>query len=986
MRLRESAKSIRASHGADSTRRMNTKDHASEGPVFSALRAVRTAICTVMSISIILMPTWAFGSETNMSALGHEAQSFGKDIAGKVGTQAMQGDKLTFTMPDGSQMAIKQDDLYGKTGKSGSHISSSTTVDDIEKLQGVYNTNDEMNSLGGKAKEYLYADADKLNKGETSSLEGYVYSVLNDTYLKRPDIDMSSDPLFNKTYEVIGDLENIVAGFADCSAETILKENADKKHLPDYKHCTQVMDKTGTCTLHHNYAAGIIIHHSGPYNLDTCGTGCALLWIGRVGDNYWGGHCKIYEQNTIYKMVNPGSVKKAVLEYAKWDDYMQVLIGPPGKEVKVWSGPNGNFPPETGGACELSTSWSRNPNLDVTKYFKNVEHGALVNFKIRASVTGGGEAFGRIRIYYEPTKTIYEESWSPKECLDTLNALNDGFAEGHIECTDMPATDKNGCITDNGIIVCPKDMTKPPHPSINPLCKKMAVTTNWDFYKGQMDCWKDAHGNIQCPQNVGGKLDTCDAYEKDPNCQFIRSTCTDGANGGSVTCYVKDVTYDCGKDVVVTDKWADTQYKCPGDIACVGNDCIDTSNSVSTSFGKVTALLNAMQYMTEDMTCTGRDEDGNFTHDEDVVCNVFGGEAGECKIAVGGVSDCCASVPGGVGLNEYIKLIKEMSNLNSTLNDMAKFNSDGEAMNLAGQYVKLKDGIGNLITQSTWYKDYFSSPVDAITAGYEKIFGPADLFIEELKNKVKQKCEEMLTKIFAKAGMGTNPPIVGGAPGQQQGAQQTAQQGAQNATQTAGQAFMGNLATVFTVVSWIYTAYVVATMIIQKVYSCEDKEFELVSNRDMGNCHFIGSYCKSKKLGMCIEKRQTYCCYQSPLSRIMNEQIRKQGDILGVEFDGFGTPREPKCAGIPLEKVDKVDWDRIDLSEWIALLDSTGNLPNDTTISIESLTGKGSELDVDGDRLNTIERMLKRLEGTNVDEARTVTGQELEVDRGYVKK
>ena len=137
---------------------------------------------------------------------------------------------------------------------------------------------------------------------------------------------------------------------------------------------------------------------------------------------------------------------------------------------------------------------------------------------------------------------------------------------------------------------------------------------------------------------------------------------------------------------------------------------------------------------------------------------------------------------------------------------------------------------------------------------------------------------------------------------------------------------------------------------------------------------------------MCIEKRQTYCCYQSPLSRIMNEQIRKQGDILGVEFDGFGTPREPKCAGIPLEKVDKVDWDRIDLSEWIALLDSTGNLPNDTTISIESLTGKGSELDVDGDRLNTIERTLKRLEGTNVDEARTVTGQELEVDRGYVKK
>lgn len=945
---------------------------------FTVLRAMRKTVCSLVSASIMVMPTWAFGTETNMSAIGHEAQNFANDIAGKFkeNPNTFANGTVTMTMPDGTQQTIKQTDLQGSTGKEGSSISSSMTMEDIEALKGIYNSGEEMGNRGDAAKESLFKDAQSVESGNGGSLEGYVYSVLNETYLNRPDVDMSNDPMFDKTYEIIDDLENIVSGLADCSAETIIRDKTDVKHIADYKECTQVLDHSGTCTLNHYYTAGIIQHHEGPYNLDSCGTGCALLWIGRVGDNYWSGRCSVYEQNTVYRMVNPSSVKQAILEYAKWDDYMQVWIGPPGKETKVWSGPNENFPPETGGACELSTSWSRNPNVDVTHWFKNVEHNSLVNFKIRASVTGGGEGFGRIRIFYEPSKTVYEESWAPQECFETLNAVNDGFAEGTVKCTDMPQLDANGCMTDNGIIVCPHDMSKPPHPSINPLCRKMTVTTNWDFYKGQMDCWIDANGNRQCPENVGGKLDTCKQYEENPECQFIRSQCTEGASGASGTCYVNDVVYDCGKDVPVTDKWADTQYKCPGDIACMGNDCIDTQTGVSTDFAKVTALLNAMQYMTEDMVCEGMTEDGDYTHEEDVVCTVFGGEGGECKQAVGGVADCCESTP-GIGIGAYITLIKGFADLDSALNDLdASKKMDGTiAGDLAGQYVDLKKDMVELVTKSDWYKDYFSTPVDNISGTVEEIFKPINTFLEEVKNQIKKKCEEILTKIFNKIGMGTPTPSVP-LP------EQTAEEGAKKVTQSAGEAFMSNMATVFTVVSWIYTAYVVATMIIQMIYACEDEEYELTSNRDMGNCHYVGSYCKSKVLGACIEKRKTYCCYQSPLSRIMNEQIRLQGDILGIEFDGFGTAKEPKCTGVPLDKIDKIDWDRIDLSEWIAILETTGNLPNDQTISIEALTGKGSSMDYDGTRLDTIERTIERLKGTAVDEARTELGQVMEVDRG----
>lgn len=934
---------------------------------FTVLRAMRKTVCSLVSASIMVMPTWAFGTETNMSAIGHEAQDFANDIAGKFkeNPNTFANGTVTMTMPDGTQQTIKQTDLQGSTGKEGSSISSSMTMEDIEALKGIYNSGEEMGNRGDAAKESLFKDAQSVESGNGGSLEGYVYSVLNETYLNRPDVDMSNDPMFDKTYEIIDDLENIVSGLADCSAETIIRDKTDVKHIPDYKECTQVLDHSGTCTLNHYYTAGIIQHHEGPYNLDSCGTGCALLWIGRVGDNYWSGHCSVYEQNTVYRMVNPSSVKQAILEYAKWDDYMQVWIGPPGKETKVWSGPNENFPPETGGACELSKSWSRNPNVDVTHWFKNVEHNSLVNFKIRASVTGGGEGFGRIRIFYEPSKTVYEESWAPQECFETLNAVNDGFAEGTVKCTDMPQLDANGCMTDNGIIVCPHDMSKPPHPSINPLCRKMTVTTNWDFYKGQMDCWIDANGNRQCPENVGGKLDTCKQYEENPECQFIRSQCTEGASGASGTCYVNDVVYDCGKDVPVTDKWADTQYKCPGDIACMGNDCIDTQTGVSTDFAKVTALLNAMQYMTQDMTCEGMTEDGDYTHEENVVCTVFGGEAGECKRAVGGVSDCCEPQP-GIGIGTYISMIKGMADLDSSLVDLSKAEgAPGMMKDLAGQYVEFTQPVKDLITQPQWFKDTFGTFIDNISGAVKAVKETATKFVDDLVNKITEKCSEMLADIFRDAGMeGAAESVAGGA-----------------ATE-ASKELMAGAAQVFTVVSAIYTAYVVATMIIQMVYACEPEEYEMISNRELGNCHFVGSYCKSKVLGACIEKRQVYCCYQSPLSRIMNEQIRLQGDILGIEFDGFGTAKEPKCNGIPLDKIDKVDWDRVDLSEWIATLDQTGNLPNNENISLEALTGKGSKLDLDGTRLNTIERTLERLGDAPVDEIRSEFGQAMEVERG----
>ncbi|MDF5446992.1 conjugal transfer protein TraN, partial [Vibrio parahaemolyticus] len=96
-------------------------------------------------------------------------------------------------------------------------------------------------------------------------------------------------------------------------------------------------------------------------------------------------------------------------------------------------------------------------------------------------------------------------------------------------------------------------------------------------------------------------------------------------------------------------------------------------------------------------------------------------------------------------------------------------------------------------------------------------------------------------------------------------------------------------------------------------YKCEEEEFTMNAKRALKNCTYVGSYCKSKVLGACIEKREAYCCFNSPLSRIIQEQVRPQ---LG---QNFGDPKNPQCEGIPLDKIAEIDWSKINLDEWLGI-------------------------------------------------------------------
>ncbi len=136
-----------------------------------------------------------------------------------------------------------------------------------------------------------------------------------------------------------------------------------------------------------------------------------------------------------------------------------------------------------------------------------------------------------------------------------------------------------------------------------------------------------------------------------------------------------------------------------------------------------------------------------------------------------------------------------------------------------------------------------------------------------------------------------------------------------------------SLASALSVVGTVFAVYNLVMMIIKLIYACEPSETKLSINRQMKLCHYVGDYCSSKFLGICLEKKKSYCCYTSMLSRVMNEQVRGQ---LGT---GFGEPENPSCGGISTDEMSAVDMERVDLSEWIQSLNLAGVM---TTSAVEA--------------------------------------------------
>lgn len=109
--------------------------------------------------------------------------------------------------------------------------------------------------------------------------------------------------------------------------------------------------------------------------------------------------------------------------------------------------------------------------------------------------------------------------------------------------------------------------------------------------------------------------------------------------------------------------------------------------------------------------------------------------------------------------------------------------------------------------------------------------------------------------------------------------------------------------------------------------SAEDRAVD--QKDDAGLCHYNGTYCSKKILGVCVTKKQSYCCYESKLSRILQEQGRAQ---LGKSW---GSAKQPDCDGFLVAEFQRLNLATMDFSEIYSEFVDAARIPEEIEASMQ---------------------------------------------------
>lgn len=91
---------------------------------------------------------------------------------------------------------------------------------------------------------------------------------------------------------------------------------------------------------------------------------------------------------------------------------------------------------------------------------------------------------------------------------------------------------------------------------------------------------------------------------------------------------------------------------------------------------------------------------------------------------------------------------------------------------------------------------------------------------------------------------------------------------------------------------------------------CTKDEMTLMEKRNKNVCVHVGRVQK-KVAGVVTLTKHRFCCFGDILDKVVQVEGRKQ---LGI---GFGSGPNPDCRGLTLEEIQKIDWSKIDFSEFI---------------------------------------------------------------------
>lgn len=92
---------------------------------------------------------------------------------------------------------------------------------------------------------------------------------------------------------------------------------------------------------------------------------------------------------------------------------------------------------------------------------------------------------------------------------------------------------------------------------------------------------------------------------------------------------------------------------------------------------------------------------------------------------------------------------------------------------------------------------------------------------------------------------------------------------------------------------------------------CDDEEKALGKAKENKLTVSVGEYCSRKVLGMCLQKKRSYCQFDSKLAQIVQQQGRAWQ--LGI---GFGDAESPNCRGITVDELQRIRFDKMDFANF----------------------------------------------------------------------
>lgn len=109
---------------------------------------------------------------------------------------------------------------------------------------------------------------------------------------------------------------------------------------------------------------------------------------------------------------------------------------------------------------------------------------------------------------------------------------------------------------------------------------------------------------------------------------------------------------------------------------------------------------------------------------------------------------------------------------------------------------------------------------------------------------------------------------------------------------------------------------------------CSSEEKALGKAKENKLTVSIGEFCSKKVLGVCLEKKRSYCQFDSKLAQIVQQQGRN-----GQLHIGFGKASSPDCRGITQTELQQINFEALDFSNFFDDLQKNKNIPDNDTLT-----------------------------------------------------